>query len=150
MQCTQPGILLHCWGGTYVWPTSKAQSLVLTWRGYLAWGGLMDHIDMMMEELLKEVATDPGLAQKIIIAKLLFTQQVLNVDGKYTRKVHHFSAATRNTSKITTLKNYTSLYTSTRITGLQVSSISKIELLALVSSNQSVYTMYSLDSRRLT
>jgi len=43
----------------------------------------MDHIDMMMEELLKEVATDPGLAQKIIIAKLLFTQQVLNVDGKY-------------------------------------------------------------------
>jgi hypothetical protein len=45
-----------------------------------------DHIDMMMEELSKEVASDPGLAEKVIIAKLFFSHQLLNVDGKYTRK----------------------------------------------------------------
>ena len=45
-----------------------------------------DHIDMMMEELSKEVASDPVLVKKTIIAKLLFAQQVLHAKGKYTRK----------------------------------------------------------------
>lgn len=45
-----------------------------------------DHIDMMMEELSKEVASDPVLAKKVIIAKLFFAQKVLNSSGKYTRK----------------------------------------------------------------
>ena len=45
-----------------------------------------DHIDMMMEELSKEVASNPSLTQKVIITKLFFAQQVLNVNGKYTRK----------------------------------------------------------------
>jgi hypothetical protein len=45
-----------------------------------------DHINMMMEELSKEVAFNPGLTRKVIIAKLSFAQQVLNVNGEYTRK----------------------------------------------------------------
>jgi Ulp1 protease family, C-terminal catalytic domain len=42
-----------------------------------------DHIDMMIEDLSKEVTSNPGLAEKVIIAKLSFAQQVLNVNGKY-------------------------------------------------------------------
>lgn len=45
-----------------------------------------DHIDMMMEELSKEVSSDPGLVDKVIIARLLFAQQVLNVKERYTWK----------------------------------------------------------------
>jgi Ulp1 protease family, C-terminal catalytic domain len=45
-----------------------------------------DHIDMMMEELSKEVASNPSLTEKVIIAKLSFSWQVLNVNSKYTQK----------------------------------------------------------------
>lgn len=45
-----------------------------------------DHISMMMEDLSKEVESDPGLAKKVIIGTLCFSQQLLNVKGEYTRK----------------------------------------------------------------
>ena len=46
-----------------------------------------EHIDMMMEELSKQITSDPELCDKIIIAPLAFARQACNAKGKkYSRQ----------------------------------------------------------------